>query len=297
MKRHLIIGGSGQVGEHLLRCLQAKGEQAFGAYCRHARPGMYQVDIRDGRAVGGLLSELHPEIVYLPASLTNVDYCELHPDEAYEINVAGACNVVRAANDIGARLVYFSSDYVFDGSNGPYAETDPARPISVYGFQKLLSEHYIALHASSYLIVRTTVVYGWESQGKNFIQRLVDSLSRGERVQVPMDQVGSPTYAPNLSEAVVELADRGCQGLFHVVGPKLASRYDLAVAAARGFDLDPALIEPIPTRDLCQAACRPLKAGMIVDKAQKVLRTRLMDYLEGLSIMASERAKRSTADG
>jgi dTDP-4-dehydrorhamnose reductase len=250
---------------------------------------MYQVDIRNAQAVSELLSQLRPDIVYVAASLNNVDYCELHPDEAYEVNVAGLCNVVRAVNDVGARLVFFSSDYVFDGSRGPYAETDPPKPICVYGFQKVLSEHYISLHASKYLIVRSTVVYGWESQGKNFVQRLVERLSRNERVQVPVDQVGSPTYAPNLAEAVLELEQKGCQGVFHVVGPKLASRYDLAVAAARVLNLDPALIEPVPTRDLGQAACRPLKAGMFVDKARNVLDTRLIDYVEGLAMMASER--------
>jgi dTDP-4-dehydrorhamnose reductase len=256
---------------------------------------MYQVDIRDGRAVGALVAEWRPDVVYLPASLTNVDYCELHPDEAYEINVAGVCNVVRATKDVGAGLVYLSSDYVFDGSCGPYAEGDPARPICVYGWQKLLGEHYIALHASRFLVVRTTVVYGWESQGKNFIQRLVESLRKGDRVQVPLDQVGSPTYGPNLAEAIVELVEKGCQGLFHVVGPKLVSRYDLAVAAAGAFGLDPAMVVPVSTRDLGQAAPRPLNAGMVVDKAHSVLETRLKDYVEGLAMMAREQAGRSAA--
>ena len=296
MTRHLVIGGSGQVGEHLLRCLEDKGKQAFGTYYRHARPGMYSVDIRNTQAVAELLSQLHPDIVYLPASLTNVDYCELHPNASYEINVTGTCNIVRAANDVGAKLIFFSSDYVFDGLNGPYAENDPAKPICEYGRHKLLSEHYIAMHANKYLIVRTTVIYGWDSQGKNFIQRLVDKLAKGERVQVPVDQVGSPTYAPNLAEAVIELAEIHARGLLHVVGPKLASRHDLAIAAARVFGLDSALIDPITTRELRQIASRPLKAGMIMDKAQGLLKTRLIDYVEGLAMMASEQAKRGPAD-
>lgn len=296
MKRHLVIGGSGQVGEHLLWCLQAKGEQAFGAYCSHARPGMYQVDVRNPAAVTELLLKLRPGIVYLAASMNDVDYCELHPDEAYEINVAALGNVVRSVNNVGAYLVFFSSDYVFDGARGPYSETDPARPLCVYGFQKVLAEHYITLHSKKYLIVRSTVVYGWESQGKNFVQRLVGRLSRGERVRVPVDQVGSPTYAPNLAEAVVELTEKGCLGLFHVVGPRLASRYDLAVAAAEAFGLDAALVEPVSTGDLGQAAPRPLKGGMVVDKARSVLATELIGYVEGLAMMAKERAGRNPMD-
>jgi dTDP-4-dehydrorhamnose reductase len=257
---------------------------------------MYQVDVRNPAAVTELLLKLRPGIVYLAASMNDVDYCELHPDEAYEINVAALGNVVRSVNNVGAYLVFFSSDYVFDGARGPYSETDPARPLCVYGFQKVLAEHYITLHSKKYLIVRSTVVYGWESQGKNFVQRLVGRLSRGERVRVPVDQVGSPTYAPNLAEAVVELTEKGCLGLFHVVGPRLASRYDLAVAAAEAFGLDAALVEPVSTGDLGQAAPRPLKGGMVVDKARSVLATELIGYVEGLAMMAKERAGRNPMD-
>jgi len=289
---HLVIGASGQVGEHLLRALQRTGKEVFGTYHRHPRPGMRALDITDAKAVAQLLAEVRPDVVYLPAALTNADHCELNPDEAYRVNVVGTCNVVLATADVGARFVYFSSDYVFDGSSGPYLETDLASPINEYGRHKLISEHHIALHIRKYLIIRTTVVYGWESQGKNFIQRLIDRIAKGERVQVPVDQVGSPTYAPNLAEAVVELADTGVEGLLHVVGPKLASRYDFALAAARSFDLDPALINPVSTSELRQPAPRPLQAGMIADKAQGLLKTRLVDYLEGLAIMASQKEKR-----
>jgi dTDP-4-dehydrorhamnose reductase len=289
MSVHLVIGASGLVGEHLLRCLRRNGQPAIGTYYQHPRQGLYPLDLRDRQAIAELLRRFEPSIVYLPAALTNVGYCELHPEEAYEINVLGTCLVVHESNSIGARLVYFSSDYVFDGLNGPYSEVDPARPICEYGRQKLLCEHYIALHADNYLIVRTTVVYGWESQGKNFVQRLVKALRAGERVRVPKDQIGSPTYAPNLAEAVVELATAGATGLFHVVGPKLASRYDFAVAAAETFGLDTSLIEPVSTAELGQAAPRPLKAGMHIDKVQGVLQTRLIDYVEGLRMMASER--------
>lgn len=297
MMRHLVIGGSGQVGEHLMRSLQDRGKHVSGTYCRHKRPGMLALDITDPKVVAELLEHLRPEIVYLSASLTNVDYCELNSDEAYAVNVTGLANVVRATNDNDAMLVCFSSDYVFDGLNGPYVETDLARPICEYGRHKLFGEHYIALHAKRFLLIRTTIVYSWESQAKNFIHRLVNRAANGERIRVPMDQVGSPTYAPNLADAVIEMSERGVEGLFHVVGPRLASRYDLALAAARVFDLDSALIEPVSTAELEQPAPRPLKAGMIVDKAQGLLQTRLIDYLEGLTIMASLKDKRESYAG
>lgn len=297
MTRYLIIGASGQVGEHLYAFLKNNGEHVIGTYYQHAQPGLYLLDVRNAKAVVELLQQVQPDVVYLPAALTNVDYCETCPDLAYESNVVGVCNVVRATNNMNAKLVYFSSDYVFDGVNGPYLEIDPAKPICEYGQQKLISEHYVALHASDYLIVRTTVVYGWESQGKNFIFRLVERLQMGEKIKVPDDQIGSPTYAPNLAEAVVELTNIGAQGVFNLVGPKLASRYDFAVAAAKAFALDSALIDPISTPELKQIAKRPLRAGMIIDKAQSLLRTKFVDYVEGLAMMANEQTEWSAYRG
>jgi len=108
---------------------------------------------------------------------------------------------------------------------------------------------------------------------------------------VPVDQIGSPTYAPNLAEAVVELATKGIKGLFHIVGPALANRYQFAMAVAQKFNLDPSLIEPVSTAELGQAAPRPLKAGMRVEKAQGILQTRLIDYQEGLQLMFAYQPK------
>lgn len=286
----LVIGASGQIGEHLLNSLQRKGYEVIGTYNQHPRPGLHPLDLRDPEAIATMVTRCKPEIIYMPAGLSNVEYCELHPDIAWDINVPGACNVVCSANRVHARMVYFSSDYVFDGTNGPYSEMDIPRPISEYGRQKMQIEHYIALHACNYLIVRTTVVYGWEGQGKNFIYRLITILREGKRVRVPHDQIGTPTYAPNLAEVVVELTTLGAVGLFHIAGPGLVSRYDLALAAARTFGLNPELIEPVSTQEFGQVAMRPLNAGLRIEKVQGLLKTRLVDYLEGLRIMAAQDA-------
>jgi dTDP-4-dehydrorhamnose reductase len=196
--------------------------------------------------------------------------------------------VAQACKTIDAQLVYFSSDLVFDGLSGPCRETDPARPINEYGRQKVLSEHYIALHLKRYLIVRTTGVYGWETQGKNFVQRLIHSLQAGNPVRVPNDQFGSPTYSSNLADAVIELATSRAEGVFHVVGPELVCRDEFAVAVARAFHLDAALIEPLASAELGRVAPRPLKVELNADKAEGLLETHLIDYDEGLRRMALE---------
>jgi dTDP-4-dehydrorhamnose reductase len=292
MRAQVVIGASGQVGEHVCRALEAAGYAAVGTYHNCSSPGGVHLDIRDRTGVERVIQLIRPAVVYLTAGLTNVDQCELHPEEGYAVNVLGVQNVIGAANRVGAKLVYFSSDYVFDGSSGPYREDAPANPLCEYGRQKLIAEHQVALQASDGLIVRTTVVYGWERQGKNFIYRLLDALRNNQAVKVPVDQVGSPTYAPNLAQAVVELAEAGACGVYHVAGAARASRYEFACEAARLFGLDLSLIRPVITPELQQLAQRPLEAGMIIEKAASQISVELMSYRVGLSAMVEEGACR-----
>lgn len=288
MSTHLVIGASGQVGEHLLRAASDARFEAAGTHHSHPAPGTRRLDVRRPEEVTELIAGLRPSVVYLPASQTNVDRCETEPEEGYAVNVEGVRNVVRAANGVGAKLVYFSSDYIFDGRAGPYREDDPASPVNEYGRQKLAAEHHVALHAHDYLVVRTTVVYGWERQGKNFICRLIDTLKAGRTLKAPADQIGSPTYAPNLARASVELAASGATGVYNVVGPERVSRYGFAREAARVFGLDESLVQAVTTDELHQAAARPLNAGMLVDRAAARLTVRLTRYRDGLKEMAAK---------
>jgi len=286
MMRHLVIGASGQVGGYLFRTLKNAGEDVEGTYHSFHISGLQRLDIRQEVRVQELIAATSPDIVYLPAAQSNVEYCEVSADDAHRTNIHGLRHVVRAVNDIGATIVFFSSDYIFDGKAGPYREDDAPHPINVYGWQKLAGEHYIALHAADYLVVRTTVVYGWERQGKNFVCHLLRRLRSGSMIHVPTDQVGNPTYAPNLADAVAELAIEGIQGVYHIAGPDRVSRYEFACEAARAFGLDSTLIWPTLTVNTRQRALRPLEAGMVVDKAVARLTTPLVGYQEGLKIMA-----------
>jgi dTDP-4-dehydrorhamnose reductase len=286
--RYLVIGGSGQVGHHLLRALLEQHQDALGTAASHSVPGLVPLDIRDRASVLSLVSESRPDVVLLAAACTNVDSCEVDPPSAHIVNVLGAKYVADAVGGIGSRLVFFSSDYVFDGRAGPYSEDDATSPISEYGRQKVMAEELVALNAPDHLIIRTTVVYGWEPQGRNFVQRLVTSLREGKTAKVPGDQVGTPTYAPNLAEASLELSRLKLCGIIHVAGPAAASRYEFAVRAAQVFGLDPSLVESVPTASLKQLANRPLQAGLRTKKAATILKTKLLTYGEGLETMARE---------
>jgi len=285
MNNHLVIGASGLVGGQLLLELEAAGQPVIGTFFSHSLPGLSYLDIQDSEAIQTLLHSTRPAVIYLPAALANVDYVEEHSCESYQTNVVGVYNVLRAANQVNARLVYFSSDYIFDGNEGPYEEEHPANPICNYGRQKLLAEHAIGLYSPGCLIIRTTVVYGWERQQKNFVYRTLHSLQSRQTLAAPIDQVGSPTYAPTLAKAAVWLAQHGEQGVFHVVGNELANRYEFTLAIAQTFNQDSSLIKPVMTEALNQKASRPLKAGMKTDKVRAILPFDLVGYHQGLLVL------------
>ena len=291
MTTHLIIGASGLVGGHLMEAVKTRGLEVVGTYRTNQVHEMVPVDINQAESLAALVRSVSPSVIYLPACRANVDYAELHPDETYQTNVVGVANVIKAANQTGAKLVYFSTDYIFDGRSGPYSEGHPANPVCEYGRQKLFAEHLIATQAQDYLIVRTTGVYGWERQGKNFIYRLMSVLGSGDTLTVPVDQLGTPTYANNFVRAVVELALTTHRQVFHVAGTEVADRFEFALEAARSLNLNGDLIRPVSTAELGQTAPRPLQAGLRVDKASASLPFPLMGYHEGLRMMAREMNK------
>ena len=203
-------------------------------------------------------------MVFYPAGFTWVDGCERDPGKAHDANVAQPLNIARAAAEAGARFVYFSTDYVFDGYSGPYTEDSPTNPLSAYGKSKLDCE--VALDeelGDQQLTVRTAWVFGPEKQGKNFSYQLARTLSVGKPLECPTDQVSNPSYGPDVARAVVTLVEGGHSGLIHVAGPEVMDRVRFARALAEGFGLDPHLIGGKSTAELGQGAPRPLSGGLL----------------------------------
>jgi len=284
----LVIGASGLVGREILRRLQGAGSSVVGTCWSHPASDLARLDLTDHGAVRELLERVAPETVFCPAAQPNVDFVERNPRVGWEVNVAGLrclCEILSGRSR--GRLVYFSSDYVFDGRSGPYGEDAAICPISEYGRQKVAGERLIQeLLPSRSMIVRTTVVYGWEKNRKNFAVRLIDELRAGKRVRVPVDQTGTPTFCPNLADAVLELASLGFTGLINVVGPDLMDRFTFAKAVASAFALDPSGIEGVTTSQLGQPAARPLRGGLKIELARSILQeTHMLPVREALGRM------------
>ncbi|HEX8199901.1 MAG TPA: SDR family oxidoreductase [Isosphaeraceae bacterium] len=261
--RAIVIGGSGQIGGWLLRALAERGHAATGTYATVPSAGLARLDATERAEAAAWLRAQDFDVIFYPAGFTWVDGCERDPARALASNLEEPWNLARVAADRGARFVYFSSDYVFDGRSGPYAEGDPAHPLNAYGRAKLDAEAALAgTLGASLLVVRTCWVFGPERQGKNFAYQLIRTLRAGRVLTCPSDQWSSPSYGPDVALAAVGLAESGRDGLFHVAGPEWIDRPSFARAIAAAFALDPGRIAAVPTAELGQGAPRPLRGGL-----------------------------------
>jgi dTDP-4-dehydrorhamnose reductase len=284
----LIIGSGGLVGANLYSRFKAQGYQVAGADVIKNNTADYQADITDGDALDKIFIAVKPQVVVLAAALTNVDLCEADEELAKKINIEGTKSVVKFCRQYRSKLVFFSSEYVFDGKSGPYGEEDKPAPINFYGHTKLEGERIIAAGLPDYLIIRSTVIYGKEEQQKNFAIRFIKSLRQGQAIKVPVDQIGSPTYAANLVQVVEELIRKNKGGIYNVVGADVMSRYDFAKEICEAFELDIELVIPVTTAELRQAAQRPLKAGLRIDKVSREVEVKILGVRESLQLFKKE---------
>lgn len=292
----LVLGASGLVGGYLLSHVKERWWKAVGTSFSQRDPNLVTLDLRDEDSLARLIEREMPSVIFHPAANANVEFCEEHPEETRRVNIVPVKTLIRILRDADIRYVYFSSDYVFDGERGPYREEDTPNPLSEYARQKLECEKIILSGLPNALIIRTTGVYGWERQGKNFIVRLLQSLARGEKVETLTDLIGSPSYASDVAQATIELSEKAPGGIYHVSGPQLMNRLDLSKIACEVFGLDQRLLVPSTTADLKLKAKRPLKAGMIVTKAQSLISFPLRRPREGLEAMKLEKNPLSLLD-
>jgi dTDP-4-dehydrorhamnose reductase len=274
MARILITGGNGLLGTKVIEQTLSRNDVEIIStsrdVCRNGYLGSFpfsQLDITDAEAVVQALGKHKPDVVIHTAAMTNVDGCETNRDEAWAVNVDGTENVARACRAIGARMVHLSSEYVYDGTAGPYRETDAVNPLGWYAKTKWESEERVRAVIDNAVIGRTTVIVGQAPHVRpNFVLWLVNQIRSGQQANIVVDQIGSPTLADNLAEMVLALALSDARGVYHTAGDTVIGRYDYALLIADVFDLDAQQLIPITTAELKQPAPRPLKAGLLMDK-------------------------------
>jgi dTDP-4-dehydrorhamnose reductase len=287
----LVIGGSGLVGAKVAS--KAVGSYKVTATHRGGAPSIAKVtfvelekkDVDAGRA---LIRKVKPVAVVDTAALHNVDKCEEDRDLAWTINAGATGSLAHTANDVGARYLFISTDFVFDGRKGAYREEDHARPVNVYGETKLAGERATLAANPENLVVRPSVVYGWNDTRTNFATWVLTSLRGGTSVKVITDWIGSPTWADSLAEGILKLLNAPSGGIYHLAGPDAMSRYDFAARLAKAFGLDDGLIQPVLAKDMPMKAPRPPNSSLVNLKG-KGLRIAIVGVDAGIAGMKAER--------
>jgi len=271
--RVLIVGAHGMLGQDLVKVL----ERSFEVVAL----GRDELDISLYNNVKKVLKEVSPQVVINAAGYTDVDACERKSRLAFAVNGEGAKNLARATSVLKAKLVYISTDYVFDGKKEtPYSEEDQPNPLNVYGESKLMGERYVQKFADDYLIVRTQWLFG--PGGRNFVDTILDLSQDRERIEVVDDQVGSPTYTLDLSRAILTLLQKDLWGVFHVSNSGSCSWYEFAKEILAQVGRDTVQLVPISSADLTRPARRPLYSVLSNEKLHKEAGLAMRPWQEAL---------------
>lgn len=293
-KRILIIGSNGMLGQRLAQFYSALGNTEL--LCASAEDKSFlenvnykQLDITQKNQVREIILDFFPDYIINTAAFTNVDKSETEKETAWKINVNGVENIALYAWTIDAHLIHISTDYIFDGKNGPYTENDKPNPIGYYGRTKLASENSIRISGVTYTIVRTNVLYGPAKYGRpDFVKWVVNSLKSGNEIKIVTDQFGNPTYIDDIVNAIHKIIEFKKESIYNISGAEFISRFNFAKRIAEFFNLNRNRIKPILTKDLNQAAARPLKSGLITLKAETELGFKPRSIEETLSLIEKE---------
>ena len=247
--RILLTGSNGQLGYYLQKSLKRDGHDLL------LTDGQ-SMDITNLNKTYTTITRLNPEIVIHAAAYTNVDQCEAFPDEAFRVNVLGTRNIAVTCNAIKAKLIYISTDFVFDGEKAePYTEFDVPNPLNIYGKTKLAGEEYVKSLLNQYFIIRTSWLYGF--QGENFVNTIAGIARAKGKLEVVDDQTGSPTFAGDLADVVSKLVNTDYYGTYHCSNEGACTWFEFAEKILELAGINLVEIKPISTQQLNRPAPRP----------------------------------------
>jgi dTDP-4-dehydrorhamnose reductase len=295
----LVTGANGLLGQTITKQLLAKKYQVVAIargpqrlQMQHADNFSYKdIDITDGAAVEQFIIEQRPYVIVHAAAMTQVDQCELNKQDCYNINVTATRFIIDAAKAVGARFVFVSTDFVFDGADGPYSEDAEPAPVNYYGSTKMVAEKAVMESGLDWAIARTILVYGASSSPSrvNIIEFVKQNLEAGSVIKMVSDQVRTPTFVDDLASGIILIIEKKGKGIYHLSGDEEMTPYDIAVATAKFFGLDEKLIVKSSSPEIMQPAPRPPKTGFDIAKARKQLGFKPKKFTEGLQQLFGSR--------
>lgn len=296
MTKILITGANGLLGQKLVNFYNDHDDVqiiATGKGENRNLPGGYTyhpMDITSEDEVISLFEKFIPDVVINTAAMTNVDMCETDPEGCQKLNVDAVANLIAGCKKTNSFLIHLSTDFIFDGTSGPYKEDDIPNPQSKYAKSKLESERILAESGIKHAIARTMLVYGivHDMSRSNIILWVKKSLEEDKHIKVVNDQWRTPTLAEDLAKGCALIAEKRAEGVFHISGKDMLTPYDMAIATADFFGLNQSLIEEVDGSIFTQPAKRPAKTGFILDKAKRELGYEPVSFEEGLAILKSQ---------
>lgn len=305
----MITGSNGLLGQKLVYTLLKRSDCEIIATSKgenrlKTKEGyVYRsLDIVNKAEVEKIVKEYLPDTVINTAAMTNVDACETDKKGCWDLNVTAVKNIVDVLEDIKSenyhpQLIHLSTDFVFDGKNGPYQEDDIPNPLGYYALSKLESEKITRASTLKWAIVRTIIVYGvTDNLGRtNIVLWAKEALTKGQEMNVVDDQFRSPTLAEDLAEACILIAFKNATGIYHISGKEIMSILELVYSVADFFKLDKSHVKPVKSAELNQPAKRPPKTGFIITKAIRELGYNPHSFKEGLQLVAGQLALEQNA--
>lgn len=289
--RILITGSNGLLGQKLLHQLNKDQMQLIGIdlgnenLVKDVTHEYFKHDLTNRKTTIGTIRSLKPQIIVHTAAMTEVDRCEMEKELCWNVNVVATDQVVSAAQKIGSKVIFISSDYVFDGKKGPYDENDLPNPIGYYGRSKLAAENIVRGSGLNWVVVRTIVLYGNGVKVRSsFVTWLLDQLHKGKTVRIVDDQWGNSTIVDDLAAGIDRLITLDREGIYNIAGQDYMTRYEFALKIAELFDLNRELIIPISTSKLRQPAKRPKRSGLEIHKAERELYIKFRDAEDSLKL-------------
>jgi dTDP-4-dehydrorhamnose reductase len=296
-KRILITGSNGLLGQKLVDLLRKQSSVELIATARgnnrlpETEGYTYaSLDITIQKEVLAIFDQFKPHVIIHTAAMTNVDTCETDREGCDVLNVNSVAYLIEACEKHGTYLCHLSTDFIFDGADGPYTEEGIANPISYYGESKLKAEQLLLASNIRWSIARTVLVYGIvpDMSRSNIVLWVKKSLEDGKTIQVVTDQFRTPTLAEDLAMGCWLLAKDEVEGIFNISGSDFLTPYEMAVMTADYYDLDKSLLQKADSSTFTQTAKRPARTGFILDKAKKVLGYSPKTFQEGIAIMAQQ---------
>jgi dTDP-4-dehydrorhamnose reductase len=281
MRRILVIGAKGMLGRDLVKVLYSTFRTNKHSNWEVLEWDIDEIDIREEKRTVTKIESFRPEIVINVAGYTDVDGCESNEEKAFAVNAEGMKHVALGALRCRAKVVYLSTDYIFDGKKRePYLEDDPPNPLSVYGRSKWKGEQYVRELVEDALIVRTQWLYG--RNGNNFVTSILRQVREKKVLSIVNDQIGSPTYTVDLSEAISVLLQYDARGVFHVANSDLCTWYTFGQAILKLSGMERVKVIPISSKELGRPAVRPPYSVLHCQKLKQVTGMILRPWSEAL---------------